>query len=207
MQAPDRRTREKAKLREKILDAARALFTRHGYEAVTMREIARQIDYTAAAIYYHFPNKETLLRELCENDFRSLSNYFKRLGRIADPVERIRQIGLAYVNFGLEYPQHYRLMFLTPHPEPPLEQITIERGNPDEDSYAFLLGAVQEAIVAGRFRPELQDANLVTQVIWSGVHGLVALYLTKRESQWIEWHPADRLAKLLGETVLRGLLR
>jgi AcrR family transcriptional regulator len=207
MQPKDRRAKEKAKLHARILDAARALFTQHGYEAVTMRAIARKIDYTATALYYHFPDKETLLRELCENDFRSLSAYFNRIGRITDPVERIRQTCLAYVNFGLEYPQHYRLMFLTPHPEPSLDKITIERGNPDEDSYAFLLGAVQEAIATGRFRPELKDANLVTQVIWSGVHGLVALFLNKRESKWIDWCPTAKISELLGDIFLRGLRR
>ncbi|MEI7733575.1 MAG: TetR/AcrR family transcriptional regulator [Verrucomicrobiota bacterium] len=207
MQSKERRTKAKEALRSKILDAARTLFAQRGYEAVTMREIARQISYTATALYYHFPDKETLLRELCETDFRSLSDYFRRLGRILDPVERIRKTSLAYVNFGLEYPQHYRLMFMTPHPEPHPDQYRIERGNPDEDAYAFLHTAVQEAIAEGRFRPELKDSNLIAQIIWSGVHGLVALHLTKTESRWIDWRPAGRTADLLTETLLHGLLR
>jgi DNA-binding transcriptional regulator YbjK len=58
---PSRRAREKAALRAQILDAARQLFAKEGYEAVTMREVARKIQYTATALYYHFPDKESLL--------------------------------------------------------------------------------------------------------------------------------------------------
>jgi AcrR family transcriptional regulator len=202
----ERRAKEKAALRARILDAARSLFAKEGYEAVTMREIAAKIGYTATAIYYHFPDKESLLRELCENDFRSLRDYFKRLGRIADPIERIRKTGQAYVHFGLEYPQHYRLMFMTPHPEPE-PPTSIERGNPDQDAYAFLLQAVQEALTADRFRPELKDAELIAQTFWAGMHGLVALHLTKSADDWIDWRSPLKTSELLGDVLVRGMLR
>ena len=172
-----------------------------------MREIARQIGYTATALYYHFPDKAGLLLELCETDFRALSDYFRRLGDIADPVERIRQTSRAYVTFGLEHPQHYRFMFMTPRPQPPPDTVRIERGNPDQDAYAFLLRAVQEALSAGRFRPELKDPDLITQTIWAGVHGLVALRLTQCGEEWVEWRSVARVSEMLGETTLRGLLR
>jgi len=194
-------------MRARILDAARTLFARQGFEAVTMREIGRKIGYTATALYYHFPDKRTLLRELCDADFRALSDYFRRLGRIADPVERIRRTGLAYFNFGLEYPQHYRLMFMTRRLEPLPDELSIEKGNPDEDAYAFLLTAVREAVAARRFRPDLQDANLAAQVFWAGVHGVVALHLTKSGSQWIDWRPAGKTAETMVESLLRGFLR
>ena len=206
-QPSERRTRAEAELREKILSAARLLFARRGYEAVTMREIGRKIGYTATALYYHFPDKAALLLELCETDFRALSDYFKSLGGIADPVERIRQTSRAYVNFGLEYPQHYRFMFMTPRPQPPPEWVRIEQGNPDQDAYAFLLNAVEEAIAAKRFRPELKDAHLIAQAVWGAVHGVVALHLTKCDEGWVEWRTAERTAALLGECFLRGVLR
>ena len=170
-----------------------------------MRELARKIGYTATALYYHFPDKASLLRELCETDFRALHGAFKRLGRIGDPVERIRKTGQAYVHFGLENPQHYRLIFLTPHAKPTPET-SIERGNPDQDAYAFLLQAVQEAIRAGRFRPELRDADLVAQTLWAGMHGIVALHLNKSEDDWLDWRPPLKTSELLGDTLIRGLL-
>ena len=202
-----RRAQAKAALREKILSAARVLFAQHGYEAVTMRAIGRKIGYTATALYYHFPDKAALLRELCETDFRTLSDYFKSLGTIADPVERIRRTSRAYVSFGLEYPHHYRFMFMMPRPQPPPEALRIEQGNPDQDAYAFLLQAVREALTARRFRPELTDAHLIAQGVWAAVHGVVALHLTQCDEGWVDWRPADRTAALLEESFLRGMLR
>ncbi len=207
MNSNDRRAKEKARLRKRILDVARSLFTERGYESVKMREIARQIGYTATALYYHFPDKESLLRELCHQDFLALSDIFKRLGRISDPVERIRKAGQAYVSFGLKYPQQYRLMFLVPYPEPAPEAIDIEKGNPDQDAYAFILQAVAEAMAAGRLRADLQDPQLVAQVLWAAVHGLVALHLNKGEERWVQWCPASKAADLITAQLFSGLLR
>ena len=204
---PNRRTREKAELRTKILDAARQLFAKEGYEAVTMREVARRIQYTATALYYHFPDKESLLIELCREDFLALAGYLRRLGRSSDPVERIRKMGVAYVNFGLEFPQHYRLMFMTPLPPTPAERAGIQHGNPDQDAYAFLRKAVEEAIAARRFRPEIKDAEQVAQMFWAGVHGLITLHLVKANDEWFDWRPARRTAAVLIDTILRGVLR
>src|SRR5258708_18680595 len=100
----ERRSRERADTRQRILDAARDMFVRDGYEATTMRAIADRIEYTPTAIYYHFANKQTLLTELCRADFRSLAGAFQRIGRIDDPIERLEKIGGAYVEFGLRNP-------------------------------------------------------------------------------------------------------
>ncbi len=205
MESLERRTKEKAALRGRILEAARSLFAREGYQAVTMREIARKIGYTATALYYHFPDKESLLRELCETDFKALLQYFKRLGRIPDPVERIRRTAQAYVQFGLEYPQQYRLMFMTPHPQP--SPTSIEQGNPDQDAYAFLLQAVQEAMGAGRFRPEYKDRDLIAQALWASMHGLIALHLTRIDDDWLKWRPPLKTAAVLCDVLLRGFLK
>src|SRR5512139_3581766 len=135
----ERREREKGEIRGKILDAARDLFARDGYEAVTMRKIAEAIEYSPTAIYLHFKDKESLVRELCLGDFDSLARAFQRIAREPDPLERLRKVGLAYADFALEHPNHYRLMFMTPHPAPPKddEETAKRKGNPEADAYAF----------------------------------------------------------------------
>ena len=207
MQSKERRARQKAELRTQILEAARFLFVRRGYEAVTMREVAARIGYTATALYYHFPDKESLLRELCERDLEALSDHFRRLGRIADPVERIRRTGQAYIQFGLEHPQHYRLMFMVQRPDPQPDQSRIEKGNPDQDAYAFLLKAVTEAMAAGRFRTDLKDPELMAQTLWACAHGLVALHLNKMDGDWVDWRPVADASRLVNGALLDGLLR
>ena len=143
MGTTERRERERQELRERILDAARTLFAEQGYDAVTMRKIADRIEYSPTAIYFHFKDKQTLLQELCDTDFGALAHEFQKIARIGDPVDRLRQIGRAYVEFAIAYPNHYRLMFMTPSKaslEP--EGSRLARGNPEEDAYAFLRATV-----------------------------------------------------------------
>ena len=149
MGTTERREREKQELRTRILDAARELFAELGYEAVTMRRIAERIEYSPTAIYFHFKDKEALMRELCEVDFATLAQQFRTIAREKDPIERLRKIGHAYVAFGLEYPNHYRLMFMTPRPVIGNTEVSEERrGNPEEDAYAFLKATVQDGLDA-----------------------------------------------------------
>src|SRR3954471_7756225 len=117
MGSNERREREKHDLRRKILDTARELFVKEGYDAVSMRKIAQEIEYSPTAIYLHFKDKEALFAELCSTDFRRLAGVFQSISTIKDPIERIRRTGRGYIDFALEYPNHYRLMFMTPHPE------------------------------------------------------------------------------------------
>jgi AcrR family transcriptional regulator len=205
-----RRSRERAETRERILDAAREMFVRNGYEATTMRAIADRIEYTATAIYHHFRNKEELLTELCNIDFRALAAGFHQIGQIEDPIERVRRIGEAYVDFALEHPMQYQLMFMTPHPVMAVKGIT--RGDPSQDAYAFLRATWAAAIATGRLRPEFQDPEELAQMSWASLHGLLALHIIKHKpkqngADWIEWRDARKTAARLCEALVRGLLR
>jgi AcrR family transcriptional regulator len=202
----ERREREKLEVRTKILDAARELFAREGYDAVTMRRIADAVEYSPTAIYLHFKDKETLVRELCEEDFASLAKAFQKIAKESDPLERLRKIGMAYVDFGVEKPNHYRLMFMTSRHEP-AEMEGLEKGNPEEDAYAFLVTTVAEAIAQERLRPELKDPQVVAQAAWAGVHGVISLHLAKEGDPWVEWRPVKRTAALVVDSMIDGLRR
>ncbi len=203
----ERRERERTATRRKILEAARRMFAQHGYDATTMRAIAAKIGYTPTAIYHHFRNKEALLTELTTQDFRALAQVFQQIGEVADPVERLRRIGQAYVEFGLRHPMHYRLMFMTPHPRVCEAMIGIAHGDPSQDAYAFLVQSCEQAIASGRFRPELQDPHEVAQILWSATHGLVSLRIAKEHDDWIQWRDVQATASRLHEVMITGLLR
>ena len=117
MGTSERRERQRLEMRSKILTAARELFVEHGYDAVTMRKIAEKIEYTPTAIYFHFKDKEALTRALCAEDFQAFNETFRPLAKIKDPVERVAKTGEAYIRFGIDHPNHYRWIFMTPHPE------------------------------------------------------------------------------------------
>jgi AcrR family transcriptional regulator len=206
MGVKERREREREEIRAKILDAARELFVREGYEAVSMRKLAERIEYSPTAIYFHFKDKEAVMRELCDADFLALAQQFGEIGKIADPIERLRATGLAYADFALTHPNHYRLMFMTPHPPHDPEKSAVRKGNPEEDAYAFLKAAVEEGIAAGRFRLELTDAELLAQVTWAAMHGVVSLQIAKCNDDWIDWRDAADRTRLMLDVLIRGLV-
>jgi AcrR family transcriptional regulator len=206
MGTQERRERERQELRTKILDAARELFATEGYDAVTMRKIADKIEYSATAIYQHFEDKDALIAELCRHDFRNFAAHFGRAATVEDPVERLRASGRAYFDFAVEFPQHYRLMFMAARPEVAPEEG--EREDPAQNAYVFLRAMVTEAIERGLFRPELSDAEAASQTIWAAVHGVAALEIAFRHvKDWVDWRPLRERQELLIDTVLRGMLK
>jgi AcrR family transcriptional regulator len=201
----ERREREREEIRGLILDAAREMFASEGYDAVTMRRIAEKIEYSPTAIYFHFRDKDALIREICDADFLSLAQQFGSAAQIADPIERLKVTGLAYLQFGIEHPNHYRLMFMTPKPLGHDELALHRRGNPEEDAYAFLKTIVEDALAQGRFREELTDVDLISQTVWSGVHGVISLHIAKCNDDWVEWRDLELRATTMIDALVRGL--
>ncbi len=208
MGVKERREREKSETRDKILDAARELFISEGYDGVSMRRVAEKIEYSPTAIYVHFADKNELFHELCQRDYSRLAEVFQSSAMSIDPVERLKQIGRTYIDFGVHYPNHYRFMFMTPHPAmEPNEEECEKKGNPELDAYAFLKWAVQQAIDAGRLREELVDAELVSQTVWAAVHGVISLNIAKCKDAWVNWRPVQDRAETMLDAIMRGLAR
>lgn len=206
MGSAERRKRESAETRQKILGAARDLFVQKGLDATSMRAIADRIEYTPTAIYHHFENKEALLDELCSRDFRELGRSFQRIGQVDDPVERIMRAAKTYVAFGLEHPRQYEFMFMTRRP-PHESPNGPGKGDPGEDAYAFLRDAVAEAIEAGRFRDEYDDPDTVAQILWGSLHGQLSLRITKADDRGMEFSDARTTTDLACGALIRGMLR
>ena len=204
MGSKERRQRERDDVRAKIMNAARDLFVNEGIESVSMRKIADAVEYSPTVIYQYFTDKEGLLHEICTEDFASLAETFQQLAQVADPLERIRQIGITYGKFGLAYPNHYRLMFMTPFRVEKEDAEQCHGGNPDEDAYAFLRAAVVQAIEGKKLREGLNDPDLISQVLWAAVHGLVALQVTK---DWLEWRPFEDQMNLMLDSLFHGMAR
>lgn len=198
---------ERQETRDAILDTARELFIERGIDAVTMREIGKRIGYSATAIYLHFKDKETLIRELCDTDFLALAKELRAIEQIADPVEKLRLLGLGYVKFAVSHPNHYRLMFMTPQVKCDLETSKIESGNPEQDAYAHLHAMVLQAHEASCFRPDLDDADLIAQTLWAGLHGVCSLEIAKKQDCWVNWRDFESRIVLMQDVLMRGLLR
>src|SRR5262245_12107691 len=193
----ERRVRERVELRQRILDAARELFMREGYERVTMRRIAEAIEYSPTAIYLHFEDKDDLVRALCADEFARLLEALPQEPP-ADPVEGLRQLGLAYARFGLAHPNHYRFMFMTPR-EPH------EHAQEGQRAFGLLLTAVERALASGRFVEG--DALGMAQVLWASIHGVIALLITWRPEQFPHQPPREDLVERVVELGIRGFMK
>lgn len=204
MGTAERIERERLDRRARILDAARELFVERGVAAVTLREIAQRIEYSTTAIYVQFKDKAALVDAMVEEDFAAFATGLEATARIVDPVERIRALHVAYIDFALAMPRHYQLMFLSPPPGAPSKPVEHPTGI---DGYRVLYGAVAECIASGRFRAEVADASAASQLVWAAVHGLVSLLIVLGSHDAFEWRSREILSALSYDVTLRGLLR
>jgi AcrR family transcriptional regulator len=149
-----------------------------------------------------------MLREMVAGDFLAMAARFRQIAGIADPVERLRATGMAYIEYGLQYPNHYRLIFMTGN-VPTIDEAgpiaANDRGNPEHDAYAFFTHTVRACIESGRFRPEFRDVEQVSQMLWGATHGVVSLYIAKSHDKWIDWKPPLDTARTLIDTLTLGL--
>lgn len=198
---------ERQRLRILIIDAARELFVEQGVEAVTMREIAKRIGYSATSIYLHFSDKEALLRAICDTDFLALAQTLNGILRIGDPVERLLALGQGYVKFALTYPNHYRLMFMMPRQSCSPELSSLQQNNAEQDAYYLLKTAVNNVYIAGKFKPEFQDSELIAQTIWAAVHGVCSLEIIMSQDAWVNWRMINDRVETMQRVIMRGFLR
>src|SRR5258708_18585016 len=119
---------------------------------------------------------------------------------------RPRPTGLHNIEWGCQTQKHSVSTYCTPHPPIEIDEDGIVRkGNPEEDAYAFLRTIISECVAAGRFRGELKDVDLLAQVVWSGVHGVISLQIAKCNDGWIDWKPLKNRAALAIDLLIEGL--
>jgi AcrR family transcriptional regulator len=169
----DRKQRHKDDLKGIILKAAKELFLERGFEETSMRNIAEKIEYSPATIYLHFKDKNEVFYALHQEGFRMLVSAFKTLSSVADPFERLKAMGHTYINFAIENPDFYQLMFVMSQPLSVLELDIAKCWDEGEDAFKFLLNTVEDCQAHGYFKG--YEPNGLSFAIWSTVHGLASL--------------------------------
>jgi AcrR family transcriptional regulator len=199
MGTKQRRERQKENLRQEILDAARELFIAEGYPNVSMRRIAEKIEYSPTTIYHYFDDKADLLFHLCDETFAKLAETSEELLKDqSDPVKTLRQIGRAYVDFGLKHPNHYRVTFIN-HPTEQVEPGHFEHST-GRKAFSLLKRAVEECVRQGKFR-EI-DAQVASQSLWAAVHGITSLLITH---PGFPWSQVEETIDLVVDSMCQGL--
>jgi len=197
----ERREREKQALRQEILSAARELFANEGYESVSMRKIAEKIEYSPTTIYLYFRDKQEVVQEICRETFQLLTRRLNAvLGEAGDPVERLKAGLRAYIEFGIEHPDHYRVSLMMPCKEDDSPNARKFEESEGAEAFRCLTRSVTACVEAGRIRNE--DVMAVSQVLWVAIHGLTSLLITHGEQfPWIE---RSRLIELTISTAVAG---
>ena len=113
MAAADRRELERARRKQDILQAARAVFAQDGYNRATVAAIARHAELGKGTLYLYFDTKEAILAELT---LQALGELGEQLQAAVDgcsplhPNQRLRAMADAYLAFAQHAPDYFRLL-------------------------------------------------------------------------------------------------
>ncbi|MFF8860551.1 TetR/AcrR family transcriptional regulator [Streptomyces sp. NPDC015139] len=154
-------------LRERLVDAGVELLAAEGPQALTLREIARRAGVSHGAPRRYFPTHRELLSAIARRGFAELAARTEAtLAREpADPRARVAELARTYVEFALNSPGMYELMF---------RHDLLESGHLGLRETSLPLFALLTELV-GRAAPEAQ-ARQVAGALWANLHGLAQLW-------------------------------
>jgi AcrR family transcriptional regulator len=164
-------------LRAATLDTTRSLLVRDGYENLSMRKIARQVGCSVSSIYEHFAGKDQLVHALIDEGFQ---RWYDIVLQAADqpgtPAERLELHCRRYVEFGLENPEYYEIMYMH-HPRF-TDRYPRELFRRATRSMDVLSRLVQEA--APSAFTGAAEARIHAHVVWAILHGVVSTIIATR---------------------------
>ena len=158
-------------LKQALLDEAIAEIRANGVENLSLRALARGVGVSQTAPYRHFTDKDALLAELATQAFNDLAAAARaELQPQRNALENVIAAGIAYVRFGINHPEKYRLMFGTSIAQRDSYPELTTAGNGAFELLSALIAQGQQAgiFVAG-------NAELMANACWSSLHGFVLL--------------------------------
>jgi AcrR family transcriptional regulator len=158
--------------REKICRVATERFAGKGYAGVTLRGLAMELGCSPMNLYRYFRNKEEIFAAVRAAAFGRFADALEPVARAEpDPLERLLALGLAYLRYGREASDDYRIMF-------ELAQGDLPDGTgpakEEQRAWQVLRQAVQDAVRTGQLAG---DTGTLAHILWASLHGLVALDL------------------------------
>lgn len=200
----ERKAKQRKELRDAVLAAAEDLFAHEGYENVSMRKIARSIEYSPTTIYRLFDDKADLMAQVIAKGYEGVYRRYREVqaARFDSPFEALRAIIRVYVDFALENSNHYQFWFASSEIELREGLLYMKHGDTVYQVYSFWLEKIDECLEQGLFKGK--DRRTAFQLIWSAVHGLISIRIQHPKFSWIPVH--DHVEELL--TILeRGFAR
>ena len=173
----ERKEKQKLEIRKQILEASMKLFVEEGFSNVSIRRIADIIEYSPTTIYLYFKDKDEIFYNLHEMGFLKMQDMNRNLDDIHNPLLRLHKMGENYIQFGMESPEFYDLMFIQPEPMEKLTEMGCNWEN-GEAALTRLRDTLVECMEKGYIAKT--DPTVLSLSIWSMVHGLVSLATRQR---------------------------
>lgn len=177
--------------RQRILAAAAELFAERGFDAVTMREIAKRAGCSHTAIYLYFTDKETLLHQISMPPLQELRERLARISECeADPEKRVRGICMSWIRFCLSHRNLYEVIFNVAADRVDEAEPKLELNRMRNELFGMLKEALRGCLPADAGEDRLLACARITFYM---AHGIVSTYRHSPET-------TDELTARLGPT-------
>jgi len=188
----------KVDVKQIILEAAKDLFLKQGISSVSMRKIAKKINYSPTTLYIYYSNKNDILKHLAQEYFREYAQDYEDIlaNTERSSIDNLIAFVKLYIHRALANPGMYKLM-TTLFEETDNAHLGIAEAGKGYD----ILKTLTERCIKNK---ELSEGNveLKAQILWVNTHGLCSL-LTKRPS--FRWGQVELLVDSSINTVIKGL--
>jgi AcrR family transcriptional regulator len=183
----ERKGRQLAEREYRIVAAARLIAEREGWNAVTIRRLAEEIEYSQPVLYSHFENRDAIVAAVAVEGFREITTVLQRATREStDRRNALENAAIAYLAFARTHPAVYEAMFTLP----------TSLRFADAETRSELKAAFDA--LAAVVMPANTDVEVATETFWATLHGLAELERSGRIRQSAR---AERLA-----LIVRGML-
>src|ERR1700733_8605016 len=179
----ERKEKQKQEIHKQILEASMKLFVEQGFANVSIRKIADLIEYSPTTVYLYFKDKDEILFELHTIGFQKFDAMNDELVSIQNPLVRLHKMGENYLNFGMENPEYYDLMFVQPSPMVTLSEMECSDWKNGDAAMRRLRDTLTDCMEQGFIAKA--DPAVLSLSIWSMVHGLVSLAICGRMEKFI----------------------
>lgn len=183
MSIDERKSRHRAEREAQIVSAARVIAAREGWDAVTIRRLALEIEYSQPVLYSHFESRDAIVGAVAVQGFEELTGALMQAAE-ASGLQRnaLKNVAMAYLAFASGSPSLYDAMFTLP--------TNLRFGDIESVDQLRAAFAALKLVVA----PLCDDADTATETVWAALHGLAELERAGRIKPELR---ADRVALLV----------
>jgi len=206
----ERREEEKERRRGELLDAAESLYAKHGWEAVTMDQVARTARLSRALVYVYFRDRDDLLFAIGERGMKVLHRRFAAaLETPGTGRDKVDAIGRAYMGYAIEFPHFFDFTSRFQHHEVSAAASSNEAAcqQAGRTVMDLVVQGIEAGVADGSISAELaREPRLLGMSLWAFTHGIMQITIAKAAELAQQGVPAPVFSNYAFE-LIRKLLR